>query len=617
MIARGERIMLAASTNAAIDNILERLEKLPQEIMNKILAVRIGNDGSVCETVECYRPDKIEDETLRKIILERANLVCGTTFGVLKHPEFNLNKPRNGAMIPPLFDCLIVDEASKTTFQDFLVPAIYAKKWILSGDINQLTPYIEKEDIASAIRYMDGFDEKLQDIQGIIQQLSIDNKLGKLRFCIPIGQEYISAVTRLAPKNEPYLCVADRNDENCISFESLIHGEADAYKLYGAKYIFVSETYFNRVLPLLPSDVIVLRKNENTARISYYTNKYYFENRCIPKGTIKLGGSRGQSEYKDIDEIREKLTQLLQSKDWAGEIAWRVARQQELFMLEKVDKENGNKVEWIEEEIRKRVPEAYRDKIDTFLRLMRELSLPSILQLLKQGTGFANEAHKTTLNSGFEEKDYSSRSVLLQYQGRMHGDISSFSREYLYNNEALQDSKILDRQCEYFSESRNIWINVDNKKSCNNENDREIEKIVQEIEKFSHFATANPKIQDHEDYGIWSIAVLTYYKKQEANIKRAIAKLTNSQNTSRSVYIWNNKNMKIEVYSIDKYQGKEADIVFLSMVKCGNAGLGFMDSPNRLNVALTRAKFMRFIVGSRQYFKNSRNYLLKKLEGSV
>ena len=51
---------------------------------------------------------------------------------------------------------------------------------------------------------------------------------------------------------------------------------------------------------------------------------------------------------------------------------------------------------------------------------------------------------------------------------------------------------------------------------------------------------------------------------------------------------------------MDKFQGHEADIVFLSMVQTKR--IGFMDNPNRLNVAVTRAKFQLIIIGDYKYF---------------
>ena len=51
-------------------------------------------------------------------------------------------------------------------------------------------------------------------------------------------------------------------------------------------------------------------------------------------------------------------------------------------------------------------------------------------------------------------------------------------------------------------------------------------------------------------------------------------------------------------------QGREADIVFLSMVRSG--GLGFLDNTNRVNVAITRAKYQLVIVGNHKLFSNPR-----------
>jgi superfamily I DNA and/or RNA helicase len=610
MIDRGKRVMLVASTNAAVDNVLERLNKLPAEIGDKILAVRIGNDDSMSEAARKYNPYNSDNgltKELRETILDRANLVCGTTFGILRHPEFDLAK--KGKMIPPLFDCLIIDEASKTTFQEFLVPAVFARKWILSGDIKQLTPYIEKEDIASSIQYMKDFNEELQEIQGIIQQLSIDNNLGKCRFCIPIPQRHVQAFEELVPPNGSYICITNSRSNNCVPIEDLLSGGPDAYKLYGARYIFVQDDYFDQIQPILPNDVIVLLRKEE-ARTSYYANKYHFENRGI-LASIK------DTDYRKHEIIRDQLNHIIRSKSWSGEIAWRIVRQQELFMLRDVQK-GDDKVGYIEKEINRRIPEPFREPINKFLDLIRELALPSILRLLQIGISekTIEENNKTVLNSGFEPSDYKKRSVILEYQSRMHSDISEFSRTHIYRDKALRDSRSLDRSWNH-TQDRSVWIDVHNDYSCNNENEREIQRIVEEIKKFAEYSENNPKTQDPEDKGYWSIAVLSYYKAQVKNIKVAIAKLTENANPNKSMYEWNGKNIRIEVYTVDKYQGKEADIVFLSLIKTGRANLGFMDSPNRLNVALTRAKFKRYIVGNRHYFRNKKNYLLRELEGSI
>ena len=76
-------------------------------------------------------------------ILDMANVVCGTTIGILRYPAFNSRE----FQISEPFDMLIIDEASKTTLQEFLVPALLAKKWIIVGDKMQLSPYIEEGEL--------------------------------------------------------------------------------------------------------------------------------------------------------------------------------------------------------------------------------------------------------------------------------------------------------------------------------------------------------------------------------------------------------------------------------------------------------------------------------------
>jgi superfamily I DNA and/or RNA helicase len=158
-------------------NELRRIDKLKNKyelqtyLSNKQSQVR--NDEENLNRLQELQQELISDiDPIEKTILDSANLVAGTMVGILQHPDIRANK--QGAS----FDVLIVDEASKVTFSDFIVPALHAKKWILVGDVKQLSPYVENDYVSENIATM--LEDEIQ--KSIVKQFELKSKLDDKKF---------------------------------------------------------------------------------------------------------------------------------------------------------------------------------------------------------------------------------------------------------------------------------------------------------------------------------------------------------------------------------------------------------------------------------------------------
>jgi superfamily I DNA and/or RNA helicase len=126
-----------------------------------------------------------------------------------------------------------------------------------------------------------------------------------------------------------------------------------------------------------------------------------------------------------------------------------------------------------------------------------------------------------------------------------------------------------------------------------NTNSEEGKIICDELIKFIDWA------KDHRrDEGPYEVILLTFYVAQKRLLSKMVTKKLYKKEEEKSFISFDNVNIKIN--TVDYIQGQEADIVFLSMVR--NRNIGFMDTPNRLNVGITRARHNMVFVGNYGFF---------------
>jgi hypothetical protein len=767
-VERGLRILMVAPTHTAVDNVLERIGLLdgPNFLPGVYPLRHASNANSVSSHLRMFTWDELSTglrrrlgDTLEVGLQERfvndevsaiqkdwlqqlrqpakgrddegeerqdiighmlkhnVNLVCATTIGISTGGRFEAEG------IP--FDLAIIDEASKATLGEFLVPGIRAKRWLLVGDEKQLSPHVDQAKIEFILariiwKHFTWRSEGSKD----------GKRKGKTIWVAPLTNPHQNHVKGNHIKEG----VAVSKDGNELTgffamspkiqsmFEKCANDVRISLEQWFEHRMSNNENLRRQHQWRVFSSVLNLRADleDRWSEISYNAAVRKWEKekekidddfiRATSKWENKCRNAKAQHQKKlkdherSLQEIADYPAKLESAKQGhkskeenrKKEHAQKVA-EHELAIAnweEKPKKERGpkprppskfkehkfsappkpkeishpGKYQNPKKPVKPKYPDKPEKRNKTWRRLpvnrpkvrqmrlnhnwvdsmwdwkqKKEVPLPANFDQ-RQPAKHNSDAirpwcynEKTSdwinrlwrdlvmvadfeYNSGFEllaerlsNNQKQDRIVSLNVQHRMHPQIAEFNSSVVYGDQYFSGSGTVNRgvatrllgtplkkEDSLVLLDTSLFGNeameqLDHGQRGKYVNVAEAKVIVEAIDDIARDLSSIPHPEDR----YWEIAIISFYKAQANAIQRALRISDVVEPSGWKFLDKKSKSVRIEVNVVDRFQGREADVVLLPMTRANNRGkLGFMTVLNRINVATSRGKHRLILVGN-------------------
>ena len=213
-----------------------------------------------------------------------------------------------------------------------------------------------------------------------------------------------------------------------------------------------------------------------------------------------------------------------------------------------------------------------------------------------------------------EQTDGIRRVVTLDTQFRMHPVLGEFVSENFYEKTDGVKVKSIRKAQEFvhnvpgLENKACVWLDVPYERGREMSGKSKSRKIeAEQIAKHIKSVIDNPETKN------LTFGVITFYKKQVELVMEALSKYGITQKTQGGNYIIKEEyrfvkgKEKLLVGTVDAFQGKEFDVVYLSVVRSNkknslNSRYGHLRVPNRLCVSMSRQKKLLIVVGDSQMF---------------
>lgn len=225
----------------------------------------------------------------------------------------------------------------------------------------------------------------------------------------------------------------------------------------------------------------------------------------------------------------------------------------------------------------------------------------TVLSRVAINTGYARSLFARLVDGGY-------RAFLMDTQYRSHPAISRFPSLQFYDGRVKDADNMMELRSQFFHRLPyfrpllffNLQSGAEDRSSRSYKNPAEarfVGRLCMEIFRWRHNNLDGTRVKFSG-----SIGIITPYREQVSELRQRIRETFPGLNEDASNARQLGLPFSLQVNTVDGFQGQEKDIIIVSCVRSGGASnsIGFLDDAQRMNVALTRAKYALWVVGNRR-----------------
>lgn len=600
-LGRGERVLVVSPTHVAVDNVVEKLAPSPntkdddlalhtipvrysarqKKLSPRALAYWVGRKKQLRGTelatrlqrrlaaTSAFAAAMFEHEDkelaghapLTSAVADVQQVICGTPIGILSYEPVKMA----GCAA---FDLLVVDEVSKMTLPEFLAIAVKAKRWVLVGDPEQLPPFNNAEENGTTLdEVFEPMMEVVCSVGAVLDRVPAERRRDERLVVVSSDPDRVASAMRahlesVAPGVNPpvsvfspgvrsgvVVCTPADHEAACAALAQFRDRDLTRNPDQNGSLRILVERGLRVPRPAFASGRRLLDASWRAQACIFTTchNVYHAQ-----------PWSRRSHQRLRLMKFRNGLASCLPSEAAIVQLG-----------------APGGVVA---------SPSTVRAALVEIVAERFAVNTVSVYDWL---TGMASPAFDTAPLDGLSVFcPEALRSAVRPYVGalkkqyRMHASLSAVPRELFYFGEALHDGRAAsDAGC------RVGLMRVAGDAVPGESNRNEVEAIGRVLVGLAVESGGRDQRPN--------IMIITPYRKQEQLLNTEI------DNLRAGGWI---ASIDVEVCTLDRCQGREAEYVLISLVR--SRATPFLDMPKRWNVALTRAMQGLFLVGDIDAYLN-------------